>query len=154
MLSEAEEKAIADEVGRYESPRAACIDALKIVQAHRGSVTDEALRDVAARLGMTESELDDVATFYNLIFRRPVGRHVILLCDSVSCWIMGSERLRARLEARLGLRMGGTSADARFTLLPNCCLGVCEQAPALMIDGDLHGDVREEALDELVATYE
>ena len=76
------------------------------MQRHRGWVSDEALRDVAALLGMTADELDGVATFYNLIFRKPVGRHVILVCDSVSCWIMGYDAVaRARSEQRLGIRL-------------------------------------------------
>ena len=93
---------------------------------------------------MTPDELDGVATFYNLIFRKPVGRHVIMLCDSVSCWIMGYERLRAQPDDAAGHRLGETTADGRFTLLPIVCLGACDHAPAMMIDDDLHGDLDAE----------
>ena len=81
-------------------------EALKIVQKHRGWVSDESLRDVAELLDLPVAELESVATFYNLIYRKPVGRHVILICDSVSCWIMGYERLREHLTARLGITLG------------------------------------------------
>jgi NADH-quinone oxidoreductase subunit E len=102
---------------------------------------------------MTPDELESVATFYNLIFRRPVGRHVILICDSVTCWIMGYDRLRQHLTSRLGIQLGETSADGRFTLLPNVCLGTCDHAPALMIDDDLHRDLDAAQLDDILAKY-
>jgi NADH-quinone oxidoreductase subunit E len=88
-----------------------------------------------------------------MIFRRPVGRHVILLCDSVSCWIMGANPLRAQLGALLGIGPGATTADGRFTLLPCACLGACDRAPALMIDDDLHVDLTPEKIAELLERY-
>jgi NADH-quinone oxidoreductase subunit E len=138
MLTAEEQQEIQKEISRYPYKEAVSIDAMKIVQKHRGWVSDEALRDVAEFLGMSPADLDGVATFYNLIFRKPVGRHVIFVCDSVSCWIMGYERLRQHLSAKLGIPMGGSTADGRFTLLPIVCLGACDRAPAMMIDGELH----------------
>jgi NADH-quinone oxidoreductase subunit E len=102
---------------------------------------------------MTVDELEGVASFYNLIFRKPVGRHVILICDSISCWIMGYERMREHLTTRLGINLGETTADGRFTLLPIDCLGACDHAPALMIDDDLHGDLDPEKIDEILNKY-
>jgi NADH-quinone oxidoreductase subunit E len=138
---------------RYAEKRGASVEALKIVQRSRGWVSDEDLHEVAGVLEMSPDELDGVATFYNLIFRRAVGRHVILVCDSVSCWIMGYEALRDRLQARLGVRLGETTTDGRFTLLPIVCLGTCDHAPALMIDGDLHRDLDLGALDTVLSRY-
>ncbi len=154
MLSTEERTEIEAELPRYEQKRAVCLEALKIVQRHRGWVSDEALREVAEFLEMTPDELDGVATFYNLVFRRPVGRHVILLCDSVSCWIMGYERLRRALSDRLGISPGQTTPDGRFTLLPIVCLGTCDHAPALMIDNDLHQNVQAEQVDEILERYD
>jgi NADH-quinone oxidoreductase subunit E len=125
----------------YERPSAATIEALKAVQKRRGWVSDEAVQAIAERLRTSPAAVDAVATFYNLIFRRPVGRHVIFVCDSVSCWIMGYGRLRERLEKKLGIRYGETTADGRFTLLPICCLGTCDRAPAMLVDEDLHRDL-------------
>jgi NADH-quinone oxidoreductase subunit E len=153
MLSEQERQEITDEIRHYPERRAACIEALKIVQQRRGWVSDEALKELADFLEMTPEELEGVATFYNLVFRRPVGRHVILLCDSVSCWIMGCDRIRSELTARLGIRPGETSPDGRFTLLPIVCLGTCDHAPALMIDEDLHRDLDPGALDAILERY-
>lgn len=153
MLSEKEQHDISTELHHYPDKRAACVEALKIVQQARGWVSDESLKDVAAFLDMTPDELDSVATFYNLIFRQPVGKHVILVCDSISCWIMGAERVCTQLTDRLGITFGETSADGRFTLLPISCLGTCEHAPALMIDDALHHGVRPEQVETLLTHY-
>ena len=153
MLTEQEQQAIAEELRHYPQPRAAVSEALKIVQRHRGWVSDESVRDIAAALSLTPDEVDSVATCYSMIFRRPVGRHVILLCDSVSCWIMGANPLQAQLSAVLGIGPGETTADGRFTLLPCACLGACDRAPALMIDDDLHVDLTPEKIGELLGRY-
>jgi NADH-quinone oxidoreductase subunit E len=112
------------------------------------------VRDVAGFLEMDPAQVDAVATFYNLIFRRPVGRHVILLCDSVSCWIVGYEQIRSRLTRELGIGLGETTPDDRFTLLPIPCLGTCDHAPALMVDSDLHRDLRPDDIPALLEEYE
>jgi NADH-quinone oxidoreductase subunit E len=154
MLTEEVRAEIAEQIQHYDHKRAGCVEALKIVQKHHGWVSDASVRDVARLLDMTPDELDAVATFYSLIFRRPVGRHVILICDSVTCWIMGYEDLLAHLTDRLGIGLGETSADGRFTLLPVPCLGTCDHAPAMMIDDDLHRDLDREKIDRILERYE
>ena len=149
-LTPEEKREIAEEQRRYPDRRAVCVEALKIAQRSRGWISDETLRELADHLGMTADELDGVATFYNMIFRRPVGRHVIFLCDSVSCWVMGEELLRARLKARLGIGLGETTPDREYTLLPVACLGACDHAPVLLLDRELHGDMTEQELDVLI----
>jgi NADH-quinone oxidoreductase subunit E len=153
MLTAQEINEIEQEAAHYPRRDAVSIDALKIVQRHRGWVSDESLRDIAENLGMSPTDLDSVATFYNLIFRRPVGRHVIMVCDSVSCWIMGCERMQQHLENRLGIGLGETTPDNRFTLLPIVCLGCCDHAPAMMVDGDLHGDLDPQKIDTELEKY-
>ena len=153
MLSAEEEKEIQIEMTHYPDRKSACIDALKIVQRHRGWVSDDNLRDIAKYLEMSADELDGIATFYNLIFRKPVGRHVIMVCDSVSCWIMGYNRVRDRLTSQLGIELGETTADQQFTLLPIVCLGACDHAPVMMIDDDLHRDLEPELLPEILGQY-
>jgi NADH-quinone oxidoreductase subunit E len=139
--------------GHYQEPRGASVEALRIVQRRHRWVCDSDLGEVARLLGMTADELDAVATFYNLVFRRPVGRHVVLACDSVSCWIMGGDALSQRLRARLGIGWGETTPDGRFTLLPIVCLGACDHAPAVMIDDDLHGDLEAGDMDRVLEGY-
>jgi NADH-quinone oxidoreductase subunit E len=154
MLTEKEKKEIEAAADHYPIKKAAGIDALKIVQKHRGWISDEALNDVADVLEMSPTDLDAVATFYNFIFRRPVGRHVILVCDSVSCWIMGYDTIVNHLEKRLGIGFGETTVDGRFTLLPNVCLGACDRAPVMMIDDQLYGELDAEKIDEILASFE
>ena len=153
MLSIEERNEIESHLPHYPQKNAACIDALKIVQRSRGWLSDEAIADLAEFFNMDPSELDSVATFYNLLFRRPVGRHVILACDSVSCWIMGSEKVRRCINNDIGIDIGETSKDNRFTLLPVPCLGACEKAPALLIDNDLQGNVGPENINEILQRY-
>lgn len=138
-LSPEERQEIEAELQNYPDRHSACIDAMLTVQRHRGWVSTEGLHDIAELLGMTVAELDGVATFYNLIYRQPVGRTVLLVCNSVSCWIMGCDRVFDALGAHLGIRPGQTTADERFTLLPICCLGACDRAPVLLAGEDLHG---------------
>ncbi|WHZ15329.1 MAG: NADH-ubiquinone oxidoreductase chain E [Nitrospira sp.] len=153
MLTDQEREEIEAELRRYPDKRAGCVEAMKVVQRHHGWVSDDSLKSLALLLGMTCEELEGVATFYNLIFRKPVGRHVILLCDSISCWIKGCDALRGHVTSRLGIAMGQTSADGRFTLLPIVCLGACDHAPVMMIDDDLHGDLTTEQIDHIVERY-
>ena len=153
MLTDVEIKEIEHAIKLVPDKKAASVEALKVVQEHRRWISDESLRDVAKFLDMSPEELDSVATFYNMIFRKEVGKHVILVCDSISCWVMGYENLREQLFTRLGIKYGETTPDGLFTVLPNCCLGTCDCAPALMIDGDLYRNVKTEELDDILKKY-
>ena len=153
MLFEEERREIEAEFPHYPTKQALSIDAMRIVQKHRGWVSDEALDDIGELLGLSRSDLDGVATFYNLIFRKPVGKHVIYLCDSVSCWIMGCQQLGEHLATRLATQFGETTADGQFTVLPIVCLGACDHAPVMMIDEDLHLDLEPAKLDAILEGY-
>ena len=152
-LSAEEMREIDHEIQIVPYKKAAVIEALKIVQQHRGWISDESVEAIADYLEMSPAEVDSVATFYNLIFRRPVGRHVILLCDSISCYVMGYKKLQEALQQKLNIKFGGTTGDQCFTLLPNCCLGCCDRAPALMVDEDLYQDVTVEMIDGILSKY-
>ncbi len=153
MLTDEQKQALEKEIERYPNREAIGIEAMQRIQDDHGWVSNEDLEDLADFLGMTPAELDSVATFYNLIYRRPVGRHVIHICDSVSCWIMGYEQVQQQLEEKLGIGMGQTTANGRFTLLPIPCLGCCDHAPALMIDEDLHEDVSPDGVQAILEQY-
>lgn len=153
MLTDLEKQEIDTELSRVATKASASVDALNIVQRHRGWVSDEAVKDVASMLDMTPDELDAVATFYSFIFRRPVGRHVILVCDSISCYVMGYNPLLDVIKSRLGIAFGETTEDKRFTLLPISCLGACDRAPAMMVDEDLYGPVTAEMMEEILEQY-
>jgi NADH-quinone oxidoreductase subunit E len=154
MLSEEERKEIEHEIQHFEYKRGASIEALKILAKHRGGwVSDEGIQDLAPILQMTPEELDSVATFYNLVFRKPVGKHIVLVCDSITCYVMGYETIYAHLREKLGIKFGETTPDGQFTLLPNPCLGTCDHAPALMVDDKLYQDVTPEQLDQILASF-
>lgn len=146
VLSDIELREIDAEISHVPYRSAVAIEALKIVQAHRGWVSDESLRAIARHLEMSADELEGIATFYNLIFRRPVGDKVILLCNSISCWIKGCDTLQRHISEQLGISLGETSADNRYTLLPVTCLGACDKAPVMMVGDDLHEDVAVDSL--------
>jgi NADH-quinone oxidoreductase subunit E len=145
-LSAAERAEIDVEIAHAPYRSAVAIDALKIVQAHRRWVSDEALAALADYLDMSTAELDGIATFYNLIFRRPVGENVILVCNSVTCWIKGCDRLRDTISERLGIAPGETTADGRYTLLPITCLGACDRAPVMLVGEHKFEDVTPERI--------
>jgi NADH-quinone oxidoreductase subunit E len=154
MLTTIEIEEIDKAISEVPVKKAAGIEALKIVQQHRRWISDESLNDIAAYMNMSSAELDAVATFYNMIFRRPVGRHVILVCDSISCWVMGYETILSALSDKLSIKFGETTRDGRYTMLPNCCLGTCDRAPAFMIDNDLYRNITVDQLDEILNKYE
>jgi len=154
MLTDDEKRRIEQAAELYEQRIAAVPEALRIVQDRAGWVDDQAVRDIAAALEVSPETVDDVATFYSLIYRRPVGRHVILLCDSVSCWVTGYLDVRGYLVKRLGIEMGQTTADGRFTLLPSACLGHCELAPAMMIGRKVYGNLTPEKIEQALAKHE
>ncbi len=153
MLSEQERKRIEEEARHHEQRRGAVSEALMIVQESRGWVSDEGIADVAEILGMSPEEVDGIATFYDRIFRRPVGRHVIMVCDSVSCWITGEEVITGHLSRRLGIAPGETTPDGAFTLLPVGCLGACDTGPAMMVDGELFDRLTPERVDAILARF-
>jgi NADH-quinone oxidoreductase subunit E len=153
MLTTEERGEIEAKLANYPNTQGVSIEAMLIIQRHQGWVSDEKLRDLSELLRLSVADLDGAATFYNLIRRRPVGRHVALICDSVSCWIMGSERICEHLCNRLGTPLGSTTSDGQFTVLPIVCLGACDHAPAMMIDGTLHEDLDEPKIEEILAHY-
>lgn len=153
-ISEEIKKEIEEIYQHFPQKSAACIEGLKVIQKHHRWVSDEAVKELAEILEMSPDAIDSVATFYSLIFRKPVGRHVILVCDSVSCWIMGYEKIAEYLKEKLSIGFGETTKDDRFTLLTISCLGTCDRAPAMMIDEDLHRDLTADKIDEILKNYE
>jgi NADH-quinone oxidoreductase subunit E len=153
MFTEEEQKEIAVELGKYPVKSAAGLEVLKIMQKHRGWISDECLSEVSRLVDMTDDELDSVATSYNHIFRKPVGRHIIFVCDGMTCWIKKYENIVAYLRNRLGITLGQTTEDGRFTLLPSSCLGVCEKAPVMIVDDDLYMELDSAKVDEILNKY-
>jgi len=130
--------------------RELAIDVLTAVQEHYGYLSDEAVAEAGVLLSMTPLEIDELATFYTFLYREPVGRYVIHVCDSVICWMAGEENLVAHLCRKLGIDLGGTTSDGLFTLLPVCCIGYCDRSPAILVNRKVHGPLTIEKLDRLI----
>ena len=131
--------------------REAAVDVMKELQRHYGWLTDEAVLEAAEILALSPLQVDELATFYEMIYRRPVGKRVIHVCDSISCWSMGGETLMKRFTSLLNIEPGATTPDGAFTLLPCCCLGNCGNAPAMMVGERQYGPVLPEAVEALLA---
>ena len=152
-LTDEELRDLEELLPHYPDRRAAADSALRALQRRRRWLSDESLADLGEFLGMSVAELDSLATFANMLFRQPVGRHIVLLCDSFACWSLGHDGLRAEVETQLGVGMGGTTPDGRFTLLPIVCLGACDRGPAMMVDADLHGPVAPGGVGAILEDY-
>lgn len=150
LLDEEEIVAFMQQAKELEHPREMIIDVLRAIQKNHNWVPDEGVELTAMLLGLTALEVEELATFYDKIYRQPVGRYPIHICDSVCCWSRGGEQVAAHLQQMLGIKMGQTSKDGLFTLLPTCCLGGCGRAPGLMIDQQFHGYLTVETVDELI----
>ncbi|URJ31652.1 NADH-quinone oxidoreductase subunit NuoE [Blochmannia endosymbiont of Camponotus modoc] len=153
QLSQEEYNAIQEECTHYEDMRSVSIEALKIIQKNHGWVPDEAIILVAKILCISAADLEGVATFYNQIFRQPVGRHIIRYCDSAVCYLVGCEKIKNTLTYLLNITVGSTTSDNRFTLLPTCCLGICDKAPVIMIDKDIYPCIVPEKITKLLGQY-
>lgn len=149
-LSAAEIDEINAELRHYDDKPAVSIEALKIVQKYRGWVSDDSLMAVAEFLEISPTQLEGVATFYNLIYRQPVGRTVIHYCNSVTCWMLGAEQVRERLCRHLNVQLGEMSADGEYTILPIVCLGACDHAPVAMVGDNLKLDLTENAVNQIL----
>ncbi|PLY01186.1 MAG: NADH-quinone oxidoreductase subunit NuoE [Desulfuromonas sp.] len=134
-----------------EHPKELVIDLLRAVQENHCWVPDEGVELVAEIIGVPPVEVEEVATFYDKIFRQPVGKKVIHICDSICCWSRGGEELAAALQQKLGVKFGGTTDDGIFTLLPSCCLGACGEAPAIMIGLKTYGNLTPASVEEVLA---
>ncbi len=151
MIPESLKNDLQARVARAITPREAAVDVMKELQRYYGWLTDEAVHEAAAVLGLSPLQVEELATFYEMIYRRQVGKKVLHVCDSISCWAVGYETLMTHIGKRLGVEPGGTTADGMFTLLPCACLGMCGDGPAMMVGETLYGKVTPERADEIVA---
>jgi NADH-quinone oxidoreductase subunit E len=133
-----------------EHPRELAIDVMFALQDHYSYLSDEAVEEAAELLGLSPLEVEELATFYCFLYREPVGKYVIHVCDSVVCWMQGEETIAEHLSRKLGIRMGETTPDGLFTLLPVCCIGYCDRAPAILINRKVYGPLTRERIDEIL----
>ena len=139
-------------VSGVDYPRELAVDIMFALQNHYGYLSDEALEEGAELLGMTTLELEELATFYDFIYREPVGRYVLHVCDGVVCWMNGHQPIIDCLCAKLGIRVGETTQDGLFTILPTACIGYCDLSPAMLVNGRPYGPLTPEKVDEVLKT--
>jgi NADH-quinone oxidoreductase subunit E len=132
-------------------PREAAVDVMYALQHHYGYLCDEAMHHASGLLGMTTLELESLATFYDYLYRRPVGRYVIHVCDSVVCWMFHQDSIFDYLCRTLGVPPGGTTEDGLFTVLPAACVGNCHNAPTMLVNGKFYDRLTPERVDALIA---
>jgi NADH-quinone oxidoreductase subunit E len=138
------------QIASVDHPRELAADVMFALQNHYGYLGDEALEEGARLLGMTPLELEELATFYDFIYREPVGRYVIHVCDGVVCWMNGYEWVMDHLTKKLGINPGETTGDGLFTVLPTACIGYCDLSPAMLINGRAYGPLTPEKIDDIL----
>jgi len=153
MLPDKLKKTLEKQIAHTDHPRELVVDAMLALQDHYGYLSDAAVKEAAALLGMSALEVEELATFYTFIYREPVGKYVIHVCDSLICWMDGYESVKNYLCEKLNIEVGGTSADGLFTLLPVCCIGYCDQAPAMLINRKVYGDLTPEKIDQILEKF-
>ena len=150
MFSEATKKRFDELVGRYPEGRSALIPILHEVQAQVGHLSPEAVEWVAAYLGLSRADVMSVASFYDMLELEPVGRHMVYVCQNLTCALLGAERLIRHLEQRLGIRMGETTPDGLISLKRMECLASCGTAPAMQVNRTYHEQLDEAKLDRIL----
>lgn len=150
LLTDESREKITEIMGRYPKARSAILPALHVVQEQLGWVPKPAQAEVAEMFEMPAAEVRSLVTFYYMYHRQPVGRYVLKVCRSISCWLCGSNRLIQQLEEELDIKMGETTEDGMFTLIHSECLAGCTAAPLLQVNDRFFENATEERVKELL----
>jgi len=137
-----------------DQKQSAVMSALRIVQEEHGHLTTELMNAVAEYLDMPPIAVYEVASFYKMYEHKPVGRHLINVCTNISCMLRDSAGVVEHLEKKLGVNLGGTTEDGRFTLRSVECLGACVNAPMMQVDKDYHENLTAESIDKVLEQYQ
>jgi NADH-quinone oxidoreductase E subunit len=150
----ADRRAQLDEIlSKYpaDRKRSAVLAALYLIQDQQGYLTGNAMKHVAPLLDLAPAEVEDVATYYVMFYKEKVGKYVLQVCRTLSCALMGAERVTEALSEKLGIGVGETDASGMFTLLEFECLGACDRAPVVMVNNEhWHERVTPESCAKLV----
>ena len=151
VLSDATREAIRREVTRYPESRSSLIPAMRLAQNETGHLSPAVLDEVAELVGEDANALASLASFYDMFYLEPVGRYVISVCHGFACYLNGTDNVIDYLTEKLGVPVGGTTADGLFTLHTMECLAGCGIAPMMMVDGAYHGNLTPEKVDAILA---
>ena len=139
-------------VARYPPDRrkSAILYALYLVQNQQGYITAAGMRLVAEQIGCTAAEVEDVVSYYTMFYTRPVGTYVLNVCRTLSCALLGAERVTEELSEKLGIKPGETDPSGMFTLIEVECLGACDRAPVVMVNDDWHEGLTPQQCSKLI----
>jgi NADH-quinone oxidoreductase subunit E len=151
MLSEKAKAKIEQLKGKYPDPKSALLPALEIAQREHGWLSEEVMREVSQAMDLPPTEVASVASFYTMLYTQPMGEHVIQVCTNISCSLLGAEHLVDYLSRKLGIEVGDTTPDGKFTLLTVECLGSCGTAPMMQVDETYHENLTEEKIERILA---
>jgi len=138
-------------IEKYGGDREALVEILRDVSQANGYVTPEDLATIAQRLGLPQSQVYSVASFYSLISLKPLGKHVIRFCQDAPCHVAGGREVWEVLEQTLGIPFGATTPDGTWTLLPTSCIGACSVGPVMMVDDEIYGNLTPDRVREILA---
>jgi len=144
---------VKNEISIQGKGRQELLELLIETQHKFGYLSGELLVEIAESLGLSVSEVYGVATFYSFLSAKPQGRNVIRVCKSVPCFLKSSQLIIESVEKELGIKPGETTPDSRFSFELTNCIGACDKAPAMMINGDVYGDLTSEKISEILAGY-
>jgi NADH-quinone oxidoreductase subunit E len=150
MIPEELRDQLQKQIEESEHPREQAVNVMYALQSHYGYLNNEAVLEAAEILSLSPLEIDELATFYDFIYREPVGRYVIHACDGVVCWMFGEESVMDYLCRTLRIPVGGTTPDGLFTVLPSACIGYCDHAPAVLINGKAFGPLTPRKVDQIL----
>lgn len=140
-------------IEKYASDRSGTVGILMDIQEKETYLPKEALVHVAKRLGLPVAHLYRIATFYEALSLKPLGRHQVHVCMGTACHVRGARKILDKLEADLGIKAGETTSDLSFGLKTVNCLGACALGPLVVIDGDYHGQMSAVKVERLLKSY-
>ena len=150
MIPQELSEEISRKLATTDYPREKAVDVMYLLQSHYGYMNDEAVHEAARILAMNPVEVDELATFYDFIYRQPVGKYVIHVCDGVVCWMHHFCSVFSYLCRKLGVEPGKTTPDGLFTVLPTACIGDCHNGPSMLINGKFYGKLTPEKVDDIL----
>ena len=151
MLSDKARSQVRSLMEKYPAPRSAIMPALHLAQRECGWLPDEAVQDLSELMGLSTTEINSVATFYTMYARDKRGEHTIYFCTDLPCALRGADELMEHIEHKLGCKAGETTANGKVTLKDAECLGGCDHAPVMLIDGEEHAqDLTPESVDQIL----
>jgi NADH-quinone oxidoreductase E subunit len=150
VLSETACQQIQDLMGKYPRKRSALIPSLQLAQKEAGYLSSEVIAEIARMFDLSPNEVNEVASFYTMLYKKPVGKYVIQVCTNISCMLCDAEKILEHLIKRLGIKPGETSADRRFTLVEVECLGSCGTSPVIQINEQYYEDLTTEKVDQIL----